>query len=280
MAKVCTGCGLTTDGSGRLVANTAGAWPYAGTPASDGHAIYCDPLNGKIYAEPGTSGPVIFTTPGANVLNLAQIGNAKSLKFRVQNGGPSGGSAAGNGAGASSAGGGAAGGAYAERTVAVAGLTFPLQINVAVGGPGTFADGSVAGTQASVVDNAGAGAVLCTPGVPSPTSVGHGGATGTTPGGAGASGFNQNTTLSVADVVIVGDAGQNGIRLSATATLGGAGGGSALGGGGAANSFTGGAGQNGQGWGGGGGGSSSHPSQGSFLSGAGGPSIIIVELGY
>lgn len=278
MAKICAACGLTTDGSGRLVVNTAGAWPYAGTPASNGHGIYCDPLNGKIYAEPGTSGPIVFTSSG--VLNLAQIGNAKSLKLRVQNGGGSGGTAMPNGAGASSGGGGAAGGSYAERTLPVAGLIFPLQINVGVGGAGTFSDGTVAGTQSSVIDNNGTGSTLCTPGTPSLTAVGHAGPSGTTPGGCGVGSFNSGATGGIYDLLINGGPGLNAARYSATMTLGGAGGDAALGGGGNSQSFTGGSGQNAQGWGGGGAGSSSHPSQGSYLSGQGGGGVVIVELQY
>ncbi len=52
MARVCTGCGLTVDGSGNLIAKTSGSWPYAPTVDSAASATYCSPTSGELFGAP------------------------------------------------------------------------------------------------------------------------------------------------------------------------------------------------------------------------------------
>lgn len=51
MPKICTGCGLTNDNSGNLIANVSGAWPYT-CDAANGGKVYCNATDGKLYVDP------------------------------------------------------------------------------------------------------------------------------------------------------------------------------------------------------------------------------------
>lgn len=53
MARICTGCGLTTDDDGNLIAAVSGEFPYADTCGEGGGAnVYCNPDNGQLYVDP------------------------------------------------------------------------------------------------------------------------------------------------------------------------------------------------------------------------------------
>lgn len=53
MAKVCTGCGLTTDDDDALIVAVSGEFPYTDAcGASGGGKVYCSPNDGKLYVDP------------------------------------------------------------------------------------------------------------------------------------------------------------------------------------------------------------------------------------
>lgn len=53
MPKLCTGCGLTTDDDGSLIAAVSGTFPYtAACGASGGGKVYCSAVDGKLYVDP------------------------------------------------------------------------------------------------------------------------------------------------------------------------------------------------------------------------------------
>lgn len=180
-------------------------------------------------------------------------------------GGGGGGSAAASTAGNCSMGGGGGGGGYARAVVATSGLTFPLQVNHGAGGTA-----DVAGSNASVVDNNGAGAVLC-------RALG---------GGAGAALANgatlwQNATggaggsADVGDLLAVGGPGLRKSRATITAAVhGGEGGQGAMGGGGAGATVT--TGGSGNPPGGGGGGAFATNGAGANSGGSGGAGRIAI----
>lgn len=183
--------------------------------------------------------PIIFTSSGS--LTAAQVAGARALKFRVQNAGAgSGGVALTTGGNCGASGGGGAG-AYAERTLAVSALTFPLAVTVGAGGTAgaSGANPGGVGGQSKVVDNNGGGATLCTPGVQAANQAGGAGASSTSiTGAAGIGGFDSSVSGGVADLVIAGEAGGNGIRVFATIAIAARGGNAVLGMGGAVTSGT------------------------------------------
>lgn len=180
--------------------------------------------------------------------------------------GGGGGSSVATAAGNSSGGGGGGGGGYARRTLARAGLTFPIQADVgAGGGPG------VNGGNSLVTDNAGLGSVLC--------SASGGGTGGTL---AAATTVGQSAQQGVPGVGVIGDfahygmPGQRSTRISATAMLFGAGGGRALGGGAASDGPVNLAGPSGQVWGGGGSGAHSANGDGARAGGTGYHGLVVI----
>jgi hypothetical protein len=282
MAKVCIGCGLTLDSNGSLIASTAGVWPYSGSPASNGQAIYCDPGTGALfgppaYTRPTQSAAVVFTTTGS--LTATQAAGAIAIKIRGCNGGAGGGGAATTTAGQSAAGGPGGGGAAAEKTIPIALLTFPLNVNIGPGGTAGAAganNGGIGG-QSSVVNNAGSGAVLWTPGVQRANQVGSGGSASATTGDASVAGFDTTTTGAVADLVMYPQQPPNPFRGTSTNVSRIPGGQSNFGPGGNAGNGT--AGTVGI-QGGGGGGAYVNNGTAQAAGGAGGPGIVIVEFIY
>lgn len=52
MARVCVGCGLTTDADGLLILNLPDAWPFACDLEDFGGNLYCSPVDGIIRTSP------------------------------------------------------------------------------------------------------------------------------------------------------------------------------------------------------------------------------------
>jgi hypothetical protein len=52
MARVCVGCGLTTDAQGRLIVDTVGNWPFSCDQEDHGGGIYCSPVDGALRTAP------------------------------------------------------------------------------------------------------------------------------------------------------------------------------------------------------------------------------------
>lgn len=223
--------------------------------------------------------PLVYTSTGT--VTATQAAGAVAIKIRCQNaGGGSGGIAATSASSAASGSG--AGGAYAEKTVATAGLTFPLAVTVGPAGvAGTSgANPGGAGGTSKVVDNNGSGSTLCSPGTQTSNQAGGGGASSTSiTGAAGIAGFDPSTSGGVGDIIIWGQPGANAPRVFATIALGTAGGNSHLGAGGAATSVSG-AGTAGQNYGGGAAGVVGNGTTGAIGGVAGGPGIVLVELIY
>lgn len=167
MARVCiNNCGLEIDSNGALGVNTAGPWPYAGTPATTGQAIYCDPSSGGLYASPGYVRPAahtdfVFATSGT--LNAADVSGAIGLRVRVVGAGGGGGGAAATSSVQSSMGSGGGGGGYAEATLPIASVTFPVTVTVATGSAGVTTGTAATPGNSSfgslVVASSGAGGV-------------------------------------------------------------------------------------------------------------------------
>lgn len=200
------------------------------------------------------------------------------LRIYGCNGAAGGGGSASGGSGGSAAGG-AVGGASAYKTIATAGLTFPLQVNAGGGGGGgvgNFSGGQ--GGQSTVKDNAGAGSVLWTPGAPNANGVGRGDSNHAGAAMGNNNGFDPTVTGSTADVVFLGETGQSGLLIAAATGSGGQGGSSHFGGGGSASNTVPNAGQNAVGYGGGGGGAGSTTATGT--GGGGGGGIVVVEPVY
>lgn len=220
----------------------------------------------------------VFTSSGT--LAAGAYPNAKYLRIDGCNGGAGGGGAATNASG-SSAGGPACGGASAIRTIAVAGLVFPLQVNVGPGGAGgaAGANNGTVGSPSSVITNNGAGTVIWTPGTQSANQKGGGGTSQTTVGESGITpGFDGSTSASTADVTIPGQQ-PTGVpaRYSATTITRPFGGGSNYGAGGAAGNNT--DGGPGTGFGGGGGGGYSNNAT-ARAGGTGTSGIVIITPIY
>jgi hypothetical protein len=183
------------------------------------------PTSGVAFTSPAQ---FVFTTNGT--FTSANAGTAQYLRILCQNGGAGAGGTAATVSQAAVSGAGG-GGAYAERIIATAGLTFPLQVNVGAGGSGGAA-GNNAGTQggqSSVKDNNGAGATLCTPGVHNANQAGQGGAATTNQGACGLEGYDTTTTGGVGDFVIFGSPAAKGVLYGAGAANGTNGGASMLG---------------------------------------------------
>lgn len=74
MARVCVGCGLTTDAEGLLIINAGSTWPYACDQEDLGGAIYCSPVDGIVRTAPADLARTVTNTggitPGAPVTIL------------------------------------------------------------------------------------------------------------------------------------------------------------------------------------------------------------------
>lgn len=258
-----SGAGISIEGMATVAAGAGTAFPFN-------------------YRAPSAS--VVFTANGS--LTKAQTYGASAIRIRgVNGGGGSGGAAATTAATNSSGSGSGGGGAYAEKTLSISTLTFPLQMNVGAAGAAGASTPTAGGKggQSSVVNNNGAGATLWTPGVQTANQGGGAGAAAATLGvAAGVGGFDSSVTSSVADVVMLGSGGANSWRVGTTAAggavIGAPGGSSVLGGSAAANSNTTGQGIAGLNYGGGGASVQNSGTAVALAGVAGAAGVIIVEL--
>jgi hypothetical protein len=221
--------------------------------------------------------PLTYTANGS--VTAAQAAGARALHIEGCNGGGGAGGTAATGAATVAVGTSACGAPSAIKTIATAGLTFPLQVNVGAAGAGGAAganNGGVGG-QSSVKDNNGAGSTLWTPGTnDGSASAGYAG----TAGGAGGTlggGYAPTGSSPVADVTIPGTIPNDGMRVSTTQPYGSSGGSSAYGNGGfrGINVSGGGA-----GYGGGGGSTVAGNNQAAIAGSPGGAGLVIITPIY
>lgn len=221
---------------------------------------------------------ITFSTPGTTTLTAAQAAGAVALRIEGCNGGSGAGGTAATGAATVAVGTSACGAPSAIRTVALAGLTFPLQVVVGAGATATAAganNGNIGG-QSSVTDNNGGGSVLWTPGTNDGNSHGFAGTAGGASAGLGG-GFSSQGNSPVADIALPGDIPSDGMRISTTQPYGTSGGSSKYGNGGFRGLNV--AGSSG-GFGGGGGSTVAGNNQAAIVGSGGGSGLVIFTLIY
>ena len=192
-----------------------GVWQLVGYPA----LMEVDPGSGYVA---GT--PLLFETPGAGSINLADYPGAIAFLFETQGAGGGSSGVAQPGSGLSAVGGAGGGGGYARRIVPVALLaavtTFVVGAGGTAGASGNNAGGLGGNTYVNLPDTSTFGA-----------TGGGGGSPGAAftpltgvPGGPGSPGGGTGTV----DWSIAGDPGWVGFALAATRVIASAGGGSFL----------------------------------------------------
>lgn len=213
--------------------------------------------------------------PASTTITAADALGATSILLEVVGGGGAGGGAASGAAasGVSSAGSGGGAAGYDRAVIPTAGLTFPLQVNIAAAGTGVSdADGNAGGTT-TVIDNNGAGATLV-----SATGGAAGRRSPSTPATigpmfAGGLGGTGSTVVGVR-----GGPGGQSVRITALQSLAGDGGSSQFGGGGVPPNSANTAGGNSVAYGGGGSGARSSNGGGSFAGGNGSAGLVIATF--
>lgn len=90
MARVCVGCGLTTDVNGLLVVHTVGAWPFACDQEDLGSGVYCSPVDGALRVAPPDLARTVTAaggiTPGSPVtINDGVTSTLDTIDFTLTN---------------------------------------------------------------------------------------------------------------------------------------------------------------------------------------------------
>lgn len=76
MARVCVGCGLTTDSGGVLITNTPASWPFSCDQEDEGADVYCSPVDGALRIAPPTLATT-YQNEGSAGTNTITDGNTE-----------------------------------------------------------------------------------------------------------------------------------------------------------------------------------------------------------
>lgn len=79
MARVCVGCGLTTDVDGLLIVNTVGAWPFTCDQEDFGGGVYCSPVDGALRTAPPVVARNASTSGGVSPADPITVTNGSTV---------------------------------------------------------------------------------------------------------------------------------------------------------------------------------------------------------